>query len=138
MTAPPILGTLEAALYAVDLDSAESFYGRLIGLEPIGKVAGRHLFFRVGNSVLLIFNPRATAQPSAARAGLSVPAHGTTGQGHYCFAVKADDLDAWRRHLESSGLMIEADFLWPNGARSIYVRDPAGNSVEFAEPRLWF
>ena len=26
---------------------------------------------------------------------------------------------------------------WPNGARSIYVRDPAGNSLEFAEPALW-
>ena len=27
---------------------------------------------------------------------------------------------------------------WPNGARSLYFRDPAGNSVEIAEPRLWF
>ena len=24
-----------------------------------------------------------------------------------------------------------------NGVRSIYVRDPAGNSVELTEPRLW-
>ena len=31
-----------------------------------------------------------------------------------------------------------ADFQWPNGARSIYFRDPAGNSIEIAEPRLWF
>jgi hypothetical protein len=35
------------------------------------------------------------------------------------------------------GFPVEADFRWPNEARSIYVRDPAGNSVEFAEPRLW-
>ena len=26
---------------------------------------------------------------------------------------------------------------WPNGARSIYFRDPAGNSLECAEPGLW-
>ena len=32
---------------------------------------------------------------------------------------------------------IEAEFEWPQGGRSIYFRDPAGNSVEFAEPRIW-
>jgi len=29
------------------------------------------------------------------------------------------------------------DFEWPQGGRSIYFRDPAGNSLEFAEPRIW-
>ena len=37
----------------------------------------------------------------------------------------------------AAGLAVEAEFDWPNGARSLYLRDPAGNSVEFAEPRLW-
>ena len=138
MTAPPVLGTLEAALYVDDLGVAEKFYHEVIGLEPLGKVAGRHVFFRVGASVLLIFDPGATARPAAAGARLPVPAHGTKGPGHYCFAVNADDLDGWRAHLDDSGIAIEADFRWPNGARSIYVRDPAGNSVEFAEPGLWF
>lgn len=138
MTAPPIHGTLEAALYVDDLGAAEIFYAQVIGLAPMGKVAGRHVFFRVGNSVLLVFNPNATIRPAAPGARLPVPVHGTKGQGHYCFAVAADDLDHWKRHLEAAGIRIEADFCWPNGARSIYVRDPAGNSVEFAEPRLWF
>ena len=40
-------------------------------------------------------------------------------------------------HLEGAGIAIEADFEWPGGGRSLYVRDPAGNSVEFAEPRIW-
>ena len=26
---------------------------------------------------------------------------------------------------------------WPGGGQSFYVRDPAGNSVEFAEARIW-
>ena len=138
MTAPPVQGTLEAALYVDDLDAAEMFYQKLIGLEPVGKVAGRHVFFRVGASVLLIFNPEATARPAAAGARLPVPVHGTKGSGHYCFSVAAADLDRWRGYLEALGIAIEADFRWPNGARSIYVRDPAGNSVEFAEPGLWF
>jgi hypothetical protein len=32
---------------------------------------------------------------------------------------------------------IEADFEWPKGGRSIYFRDPAGNCLEFAEPKIW-
>lgn len=138
MTVPPVQGTLEAALYVDDLEVAEKFYHEVIGLQPLGKVVGRHVFFAVGDSVLLIFNPDATAVVSPARTGPPVPAHGAKGQGHYCFAVRAADLDGWRQHLAASGIAVEADFRWPNGARSIYVRDPAGNSVEFAEPGLWF
>ena len=44
---------------------------------------------------------------------------------------------AWRAHLEAKGIAIEADFEWPGGGRSIYFRDPAGNAIEFAEPRIW-
>ncbi len=39
--------------------------------------------------------------------------------------------------LEAEGVAIEADFRWPNGARSLYFRDPAGNSLECAEAKLW-
>jgi hypothetical protein len=35
------------------------------------------------------------------------------------------------------GVEIESDFLWPSGGRSIYFRDPAGNCLEFADPRIW-
>ena len=66
-----------------------------------------------------------------------MPPHGMEGQGHVCFCVSAEDLDRWRSKLTALGIEVEADFEWPNGGRSIYVRDPAGNSVEFAEPRIW-
>ena len=39
--------------------------------------------------------------------------------------------------LTEAGVGIETEFEWPQGGRSIYVRDPAGNSIEFAEPRIW-
>jgi catechol 2,3-dioxygenase-like lactoylglutathione lyase family enzyme len=68
---------------------------------------------------------------------LPVPSHGTQGSGHACFRVAADELDAMANNLKAAGIAIEADFLWPNGARSIYFRDPAGNSLECAEPSLW-
>lgn len=135
---PKVTGTLEAAIYATDLDRAEEFYSGIVGLPVIARKPGRHVFFAVGRSVLLVFDPRATRTPPSPEAALPVPAHGATGQGHYCFRVDRDELDAWRAHLEHSGVDIEADLTWPNGARSIYVRDPAGNSIEFAEAGLWF
>lgn len=138
MTAPPVGGTLESALYAEDLDAAEAFYAGVLGLPVIERQAGRHVFFAAGESVLLVFDPRATAAGAPQGARLPVPGHGARGSGHYCFKVTPDQLDAWRRHLEASGIAIEADFEWPGGPRSIYVRDPAGNSVEFAPASLWF
>ncbi len=137
MPAPPILGTLESSLYAQDLRAVERFYAGTLGLPVVARQDGRHVFFRVGASILLVFNPDATAKGPHPGAKLPVPAHGASGPGHYCFSVDAGALDAWQLHLVAQGIGIEADFRWPNGARSIYVRDPAGNSVEFAEPGLW-
>jgi hypothetical protein len=33
--------------------------------------------------------------------------------------------------LRSRAMQIEQETIWPPGGRSIYVRDPAGNSVDF-------
>lgn len=135
---PPLLGTLESALYAEDLDAATAFWRDVMGLEPFQTVPGRHVFFRVApGQVLLVFNPEATAQPPKPDARLPVPPHGARGPGHFCLAVAPDRLDAWRDHLEAKDITIEADFRWPNGARSIYLRDPAGNSIELADPAIW-
>lgn len=137
-TAPPVLGTLESALYADDLDAATAFWRDVMGLEPFQTVPGRHVFLRVPPSqVLLVFNPAATQQPPRPGARLPVPPHGARGPGHFCLAVAADRLDDWRNHLTAHGIPIEADFRWPNGARSIYLRDPAGNSIELADPAIW-
>jgi catechol 2,3-dioxygenase-like lactoylglutathione lyase family enzyme len=133
--APPD-GILEAAIYVDDLDAAEAFYAGLLGLERVIRQDGRHVFFRCGRTVLLAFVAGATARPPEPGA-LPVPPHGARGPGHVCFAVPGDRLDAWAAHLAAHGHPVEADFRWPNGARSVYVRDPAGNSVELAEPRLW-
>jgi catechol 2,3-dioxygenase-like lactoylglutathione lyase family enzyme len=127
---------LESAIYAPDLAAAEAFYGGIVGLPVIAKVEGRHVFFRVGESVLLVFNPDATRVPSPNPA-LPVPVHGAHGHGHVCFAASRDEIARWRSTFEAADVAIEVEFDWPNGARSLYVRDPAGNSVEFAEPRLW-
>ena len=58
-------GILETVLYARDLSAIEDFYRRTLELEPFAKVDGRHVFFRLGDQMLLIFNPLTTTKPPA-------------------------------------------------------------------------
>ena len=129
-------GILETVLYAKDLAATEAFYRGVLGLVPFSSAPDRQLFYRGGGQVLLIFNPDATRVPPKAGA-LPVPPHGAQGPGHVCFRASADEIDAWASRLQAKGAAIEADFEWPAGGRSIYFRDPAGNCLEFAEPRIW-
>jgi catechol 2,3-dioxygenase-like lactoylglutathione lyase family enzyme len=134
--AQPIEGILETALYATDLDAAESFYGTVLGLEKIARSGNRHVFFRCGAGVLLIFNPEETVKPPAPDS-LQVPPHGTDGNGHVCFRVSGDNLDAMMSKLKAAGIAIESEVQWPRGGRSFYFRDPHGNSLECAEAKIW-
>ena len=130
------LSVLETVLYADDLDAAQVFYGHVVGLTLLSRHPTRQVFFRHGTGVLLIFAPAVSALPGSA--ALPVPPHGATGPGHVAFGVKnSAELDQWKTHLEQHALPIEQEITWPNGARSLYLRDPAQNSVEFAETRLW-
>lgn len=129
-------GVLEAAVYVDDLDAAEGFYAGVVGLDVITRHDPRHVFFACGTSVVLAFVAEETVVPPG-EDKLPVPPHGAVGPGHICFSVPGEDLDGWVEHLSAKGIGIESDFHWPHGPRSIYVRDPAGNSVEFAEPKLW-
>ena len=122
---------VETAIYVDDLDAAEAFYRDVLGLEVIGKESGRHVFFRVGDGVLLAFNPDATLK------GDMLPPHGARGPGHFALGVRAEALDDWRERLEGHGVVIEKEVEWPRGGRSLYFRDPAGNSVELVTPGIW-
>lgn len=130
-------GILETVLHATDLVAAETFYRDVLGFEPFARMEGRHIFYRCGNQVFLIFNPNETQKPPDQGTRIAVPAHGSFGQGHVCFKAGAEEIDAWRQRLEAKGVAIEADFSWPGGGRSLYFRDPHGNCLEFAEPRIW-
>ena len=121
----------ETVLYADDLSAAERFYGGILGMEVIQK-SELFLSFRMSHSVLLIFDPILSAE-----SGRSVPSHGMKGEGHIAFAATDDEIDSWGGHLEHAGIEIEQIHTWDEGGRSLYVRDPAGNSVEFAPGTLW-
>jgi catechol 2,3-dioxygenase-like lactoylglutathione lyase family enzyme len=128
---PPIDRILETILYVDDLDAAERFYGEVLGLELDSRQAGLFVFFRCGDAMLLLF------EPNRAGTGRKVPAHGAHGPGHVCFAVAETALDDWQAWLERAGVAIEQEVSWPRGGRSFYFRDPAGNSLELATPRIW-
>ena len=132
----PLTGILEAAVYCSDLDAAREFYGATLGLEEVVAVEERHVFFRCGNTMVLVFNPEQTVKPPN-NSAMPVPPHGATGEGHICFTVPTAKMEEAADALRRKGIEIEADFNWPNGARSVYFRDPGGNSVEFSEARLW-
>jgi catechol 2,3-dioxygenase-like lactoylglutathione lyase family enzyme len=120
------------AIYTNDLDATELFYTTILGLPVIGRETGRHVFFRIGAaSVLLAFNADATL------AGGVLPAHGARGPGHFAIGVPAASLGAWRDHLIARSVAIEKEVTWPLGGRSLYFRDPAGNSVELITPGVW-
>ncbi|MGH2999756.1 MAG: VOC family protein [Gaiellaceae bacterium] len=125
-----VVGILETAVYANDLEAAERFYAGLLGLEVDSSEPGRHVFLRCGDGMLLVFDPAATSRSSGI-----VPPHGAVGPGHVAFSV--DDLEAWPDRFRDAGVEVEADVAWPGGGRSVYVRDPAENSVELTTPRIW-
>ncbi|MCC5021730.1 MAG: VOC family protein [Candidatus Synoicihabitans palmerolidicus] len=130
---PAPLHILETCLYAEDLNAAHHFYADVLGFELHSQEEGRHLFFHCGASMILIFNPASTelCHPDG------IPCHGSHGAEHVCWAVEKSALAGWRERLVASGVAIEHEQTWQNGAQSIYLRDPAGNSLEFATPRLW-
>ena len=127
---------LEACLYVGDLDAAEHFYTDVLGLTLHSKLEGRHVFFRCGSQMVLLFNPEATSDPDLTPRGLGL--HGSHGAGHLAFGVTEDEIDPWRAHLESHGVSVEQEIDWGGSrGRSIYFRDPEGNSLEFATSALW-
>jgi catechol 2,3-dioxygenase-like lactoylglutathione lyase family enzyme len=130
-------GILETALYCDDLDAAERFYSTVLGLECIGRHEDRHVFFRCGAGVLLLFDPAHTSTVQTSVDGVPIPLHGTRGPGHMAFSASLGEMDHWRERLIRHGVAIEADVQWGSGGRSLYFRDPCGNSIEIATPELW-
>lgn len=129
-------GVLETALCVDDLKAAEQFYTSVLGLEKHSSQPDRHVFFRCGQGMLLVFHAAATSQPGHV-AGQLIPPHGTTGAGHVAFKIFAVEIDQWRSRLVAANVVIESEISWPEGGYSLYFRDPAGNSLELATPKLW-
>ena len=127
-----VSGLLEAAIYGEDLAALERFYVDVFGLEPIARTEARNVVLRAGRSAIILFDPRTSAEERG-----PFPPHGASGPGHVAFVVPDDDLSRWRARLEQLGVAVEREIDWPEGGTSLYIRDPAGNSVELAPASLW-
>ncbi|MBI2422923.1 MAG: VOC family protein [Candidatus Hydrogenedentes bacterium] len=122
---------LETCIYVNDLEPARQFYAEVLGLEVLAEAPGRHVFFRHGQGVFLVFHPEATAIPG------EFPPHGAIGPGHIAFKMALAEYDAWKAWLAEHGVAVEKEIEWSAAGRSIYFRDPAGNSVELTTPGTW-
>jgi catechol 2,3-dioxygenase-like lactoylglutathione lyase family enzyme len=128
---PAVHGVLETCLYADDLEAARRFYAEVLGLPLVLGEPDRHVFFRCGASMLLIFNPERTSGSET-----HVPTHGCRAPVHVAFSMAPEEVAAWRARLAAHGVVIE-DEIQRAGGVSLYFRDPAGNSLELATPSIW-
>lgn len=127
------LRVYETVLYARDVTAAAAFYSHHLGLRALQPSSELMAVFGLGGGgVLLIFDPHQAAVP-----GRDVPSHGATGDGHIAFRVEPGELDRRRGELVGAGVAIDREVEWRGGGRSLYIRDPAGNSVEFVDADIW-
>lgn len=120
----------ETCLYHRDLKLAENFYSQTLGFDLYGKVAGRHVFYRLKDGqMLLLFNPEATALDQR------LPYHYASGRQHIAFEV--EDYESWKKRLSGLGIVILAEQIWTTGKKSFYFHDPAGHVLEIAEQGIW-
>lgn len=121
----------ETCIYAHDLVGVREFYEGKLGLEVISFVAGKHVFFRAGTSVLLCFNPEDSAKKT------SPPPHHAAGRYHFAFEVKPEDYQWQKDRIAREGIRISHVMTWESGQESFYFDDPAGNVVEVVPVGIW-
>jgi catechol 2,3-dioxygenase-like lactoylglutathione lyase family enzyme len=123
----------ETVLYVSDVAAAARFYEDVVGLRLVDGPDELAAGFRLEDGgILLLFDPARASAP-----GRPVPSHGTSGPGHIAFSVDPGELDAFAAALRERGLEIEREVDWDGRGRSIYFRDPDGNSVELVEGDIW-
>lgn len=121
----------ETCLYFYDLEKAKQFYGMTLGFEIISYVKEKHIFFRVGSSVLLCFNPDNSGRKK------SPPPHYSKGPYHLAFEVKADEYLKHKDVILAKGVSIIDTVTWNNGQESFYFNDPNGNVLEIVPEGIW-
>ena len=127
---PHLSGVLETVLYFTDQQRTAEFYVDVLGMKLLDREPGRSLFFRAGDSVVLIFDAEETAK------GGRLPPHGASGSIHTCFLVPAEDYERWKIHLDGLGVSVFNEIEWQRG-RSFYFHDPDGNLLEIADADIW-
>jgi catechol 2,3-dioxygenase-like lactoylglutathione lyase family enzyme len=121
----------ETCIYCRDLEAAKKFYHEVLGLTLINYAPDKHVFLKVGDSVLLIFNPEDSKNKT------SPPPHFADGHQHFAFEVSQDEYDHFKSLIKEKGIPIIDQLIWKNGGESFYFNDPAGNVLEIVPEGIW-
>ena len=115
----PVSGVNELVLEVVDLERAEHFYSRLLGLPVVERWEHREaVWVLAGSTRIGLWKPQVGV--AGGRGGIHV---------HYALQIADEDYQTIVERLRGSGLEVfEDDF---GDSRAAYVTDPDGNVVEF-------
>lgn len=122
----------ETCLYVKNLAQAKDFYASVLELPLINYLEGKHAFFKVGSSVLLLFNPEDS------KLKVSPPPHFGGGRQHFAFEVPLQDYEKAKEWIKSRGLRITEEVTWASGCKSFYFEDVEGNILEIVpDEGIW-
>ncbi len=127
---------LETALYADDLERLVAFYRDVLGLRVLDE-GTRLVSMDAGEGTVLLLFRRGATTDGVLTPGGRIPPHDGSGPVHLAFAIDATELATWEGRFAAHGVAVESRVRWDRGGRSLYVRDPAGHSIELATPGVW-
>lgn len=110
------LGIHHLALRTQSLEEVASFYGEVMGLSRVRTQPGYSVWFKLGESAVLMVEKAAPDEPA-------IP----TGDLHL-LALHTNDLEAARAHLGVRRVPIESET-----AHTLYFRDPDGRRVAVSD-----
>jgi len=121
----------ETCLYIINLESAITFYNEILEFPLYDYKEGRHAFFKIGDTMLLCFNPEHSKLKK------SPPAHYAHGKQHIAFEVPLPGYQRTKNLLLSKGVVIIDETTWKNNLKSFYFQDPEGNVLEIVPSGIW-
>jgi catechol-2,3-dioxygenase len=121
----PAVRTLgEVALRVNDLTTMRAFYEKVVGLELMREFSGI-AFFRIGEgygghtTILALFDRNTETRTER------------TTLDHFAFTIDIRDYESERQRLSKAGIEVQTTVFDWVGWRSLFFRDPEGNTVEF-------
>lgn len=107
------------AIHVSDVDRSCAFYADVLKLERMARPAFDFpgAWFRLGR-----------VQELHIIGGRTEPVMSHNRGNH--FALRTENIEAWRRHLDGLGLIARGPVRRPDGATQIFIRDPDGHIIE--------
>lgn len=126
-----ILQIKETCLYIQDIKRSIGFYHGKLEFPIIDEKENRHVFFRVGTSVLLCFIAETTKKDKI------LPPHYGTGTQHLAFEVMPEDYEKYKEIMKAKDIAITHEHTWKDNIKSFYFEDPDGHVLEIVPCGMW-